>query len=455
MSVSNGPAGVDDRLSLLDQAAFLTMRATGLGQLMQAVWVYEHDVNLDELRRFHRDLGHGLLGRRIERSSLPFGRHRWVSSLGPPSDIDVDECPRPRTELNDWIDERTQIPVDPEAGPGWHLGVLPLTDGATAVSLVISHCLADGLGALLTIADAAKGNPRDLGYPSPRSRTRLAAVVSDARQIALDAPTIARALVAVARIAFRRGRELARAAALHSTAEHPGGEGEVVVVPVVTLFIDPDHWDARADALGGTGYSLLAGLAAKLGDHMGRARAEDGNVTLLIPISDRTGDDTRANAMPFAAVDVDPTQVTRDLSGARVAVRQAIKTLRDEPDETLQVLPLIQLVPDRAVHRLAEVYLGTADLPVSCSNLGNVDPAVGRPDGTDAEYVILRGLNQGVSRRVLEQTRGQLSLVSGQIGGRIALSVSAYRPGAMNNRDGLRQLVVRTLSEFGITDVIG
>ena len=110
---------------------------------------------------------------------------------------------------------------------------------------------------------------------------------------------------------------------------------------------------------------------------------------------------------------------------------------------------------DRAVHRLAEVYLGTADLPVSCSNLGNVDPAVGRPDGTDAEYVILRGLNQGVSRRVLEQTRGQLSLVSGQIGGRIALSVSAYRPGAMNNRDGLRQLVVRTLSEFGITDVIG
>lgn len=423
---------------------------------MQAVWVYEHVVDIDALRRFHHNLGYGLLGRRIERSSLPFGRHRWVSSLGPPSDLDIAHCARPRTELSDWIDERAQIPIDPEAEPGWHVGLLPLTDGSTAISLAISHCLADGLGALLTIAEAARGDPRDLGYPPRHSRTRLEAVVSDAREIAKGTPEMARALGAAARIAVRRRRDLSRATALRSTTTTTLGDGDhEVLVPVVTAFVDADDWDTRAEALGGTRFSLFAGLAAKLGERMGRSRVEDGSVTLLIPISDRAANDTRANAMPFATAIVDPTQVTKDLTGARVVVRQAIKTLRDVPDETLQILPLIQLVPDRAVNRLADVYLGTANLPVSCSNLGHVDPAVGRPDGTDAEYVMLRGLNQGVSRCTLEQAQGQLSLVCGQIGGKLSISVGAYQPGEKNTKVHLRALLARTLAEFGITGVIG
>ena len=60
---------------------------------MQAVWIYERPVDLDGLRRFHRNFGYGLYGRLIERSPVPFGRHRWVSSLGPPSDLDIAENP--------------------------------------------------------------------------------------------------------------------------------------------------------------------------------------------------------------------------------------------------------------------------------------------------------------------------------------------------------------------------
>ena len=63
--------------------------------------------------------------------------------------------------------------------------------------------------------------------------------------------------------------------------------------------------------------SLLAGFAAKLGEHLGRRR-HDGTIALLIPYSDRTQDDTRAIAMQYAKVSVDPTQVTTDLSGAQV-----------------------------------------------------------------------------------------------------------------------------------------
>ena len=197
---SNGDARPDNRLALLDQGLFAGHRATGQKQVMQFVWVYEHAIDFDGLRRFHHNLGYGLLGRRIERSPLPFARHRWVSDRGP-SDIDIAECARPRAELSDWADERSQLPIDPEWGPGWHLGVLPLTDGSTAVSLVVSHYLIDGLGLAIAIVDAVLGNTRDLGYPPPRSRTRLRAVVQDARQTARDAPEVARALVAAAKLA--------------------------------------------------------------------------------------------------------------------------------------------------------------------------------------------------------------------------------------------------------------
>ena len=136
----------DDRLALVDQAFFAGHRAAGQKDVMQVVWVYEHAIDFDGLKRFHYNLGRGLLGRRIERSPLPFARHRWVLDRGP-SDIDIAECARPRAELSDWADERSQLPADPERGPGWHLGVLPLTDGSTAVSLVASHYLLDGIGA--------------------------------------------------------------------------------------------------------------------------------------------------------------------------------------------------------------------------------------------------------------------------------------------------------------------
>src|ERR1700758_548086 len=151
---SNGDAPLDNRLALLYQALFAADHAAGHEAVIQCVWVYEHAIDFDGVRRFNHNLGYGLLGRRIERSPLPFARHRWVSGRGP-SDIDIAECARPRAELSDWADERSQLPTDSEWGPGWHLGVLPLTDGSTAVSLVISHDLIDGFGLAVAVADAA------------------------------------------------------------------------------------------------------------------------------------------------------------------------------------------------------------------------------------------------------------------------------------------------------------
>ena len=90
----------------------------------------------------------------------------------------------------------------PEWGPGWHLGVLPLEDGGTAVSLVVSHPIVDGIGFGQAIADAAEGKTHDLGYPPAGSRTRRRALREDLRQTVKDLPDMAQAVAAMARRAW-------------------------------------------------------------------------------------------------------------------------------------------------------------------------------------------------------------------------------------------------------------
>ena len=456
---SNGDARPDNRLAFMDHGLFTQHHAIGRKLVIQSVWVYEHAIDFDGLKRFHHNLGYGLLGRRIERSPLPFARHRWVLDRGP-SDIDIAECARPRAELSDWADERSQLPIDPEWGPGWHLGVLPLTDGSTAVSLVVSHYLIDGLGLAITLFDAVVGNTRELGYPPPRSRTRLRAVVQDARQTAQDAPEVARALVAAAKLARKQARarhdrhDIARSPASRPVALRGGDGDDAVVVPAVTIHIDLDDWDARAKALGATSNTLAAGFAAKLGERMGRRRAGDGAVTLQLPMSDRTEGDTRANAMSFAHVSVDPTRVTTDLRDVRAAIKQALRTLRETSDESLQFLWLASFTPKRAWQRMDDATPADPDLPVFCSNLGDLGSVVCRLDGTYAEPFMSRVTAQHERRHWLERTGGQMTLQSRFTGGKIRITVGAYQPGAENTKPALRELAARTLAEFDLTGKI-
>ncbi|KKW62954.1 hypothetical protein ABQF17_16620 [Mycolicibacterium elephantis] len=444
----------DNQLTFMDQAGFQLLRATGRGQLMQMLWIYEHPVDYEGLRRFHRNFGYGLAGRRIERSVLPFGRHRWVSSLGPVADLDIAE-PRSRSEVSDWFDERAQVPVDPEWGPGWHMGVLPMTDGSTAVTLVGSHHLADGVAALLSVVEAVHGARRDLGYPPPRSRKRFRAAVTDLGQTVRGVPEAARTTVNAAKLGLQsRGEAAAPTTPTLSATGWPDPEARVVV-PAVTALVDLAQWDTRAESLNGTSYSLVAGVAARLGERMGRKRA-DGKVTLVMALNGRTGlEDTRANAMLFASADIDPAPVTTDLDDARSTVRQALQTARDEPDPTLQLLPLVPFVPRRALKRVVEQFLGSgAELPVSCSNLGDVHPSVAYPDGTEAEYTMLRGVDQNVRRADLERAGGQLVVVAGRISGKIAIDIIGYQVGAENSKQRLRELAASTLAEFGLSGEI-
>ncbi|HTQ19159.1 hypothetical protein [Mycobacterium sp.] len=453
---ANGDAQLDNRLALVDQGLFAGHRAAGLNLVIQCVWLYQHPVDIDGLKRFSHNLGYGLLGRRIELSPLSFGRHRWIVDRGT-SNIDIAECPRPRAELTDWADERSQVPIDAEEGPGWHLGVLPLADGSTAVSLVHSHYLVDGLGLARTVADAVLGNTHDFGYQPPRSRTRRRAVVQDAREAAQDAPEVGRALAAAVRLARKQVRarpDIAPSPAPRRVA--PGADGDVaVVVPAVAIHVDLDEWDARAKALGATGNTLVAGFAAKLAEHMGRRRASDGAVTLHLPVNERAEVDTRANAMSIAAVTVDPTRVTTDLRDVRTAVKQALRTVRETPDESLQLRALIPFTPRRALKRMVDAGFTNPDAPVLCSNLGEFHPVVCRVDGTESQLAMTRATGQHLTRQWLERAGGQMTLQSWRTGGaKIYVTVNAYQPGAENTKPALREVAARTLAEFDLTGEI-
>jgi hypothetical protein len=450
-------APLDNQLTFMDQASFLALRARDQPQLVQWVWVYERALDFDGLERFHHNLGYGLLGRLIERSPLPFGRHRWVAAHEGPA-LDVAEHARPRAELGEWMDECARLPIDPELGPGWQLAVAPFTDGSMAVSLVTSHCLVDGLGCGLAIADAVNGVVNEFGYPPPHSRTRRRAMASDARQTLRGVAEVARAIRAATKLVRRQRQEFARLGGPRSVADPTAVDAKAaddadgyVTVPAITIHIDQDDWDARARALGGTSNSLFTGFAAKLGERMGRQCADDGTVRVIITASDRKDGDTHANALSFTNITVDPKQVTLDLSGVRGSIRQALKTLRETPDESLELLPLTPLTPKRAVRRLGDVLFAFADRPVTCTNIGDIDPVVGYVDGTKADCVFARGVDQKVTPQLVEQ---KFFLGSGRIGGKLFLTVIAYHLDAPNSKAELAALARETLAAFDLTAAI-
>src|SRR5829696_5468127 len=437
-------------LDLVDQIAFVGERATGATNLLQCVWVYNRAVDLDGLRRFHQHLQRGRLSRRIERSPLPFGRHRWVSPSGQ-SELEVAATPRPREEFDAWLSEQANTPLDAEHGPGWHLAVLPFTDGGAGVSLVASHCLTDGVGLCEAVADAAGGYDNAIKWPAAGSRRRWRAVREDARQTVRDMPSVGRAVVAAAQFVRRNGA--GAGSATPPPAPFPGVD-ELITLPTATIFVDADEWDARADALGGTSNTLLAGLAARLAERVGRVAA-DGSVTLAMPVNERTADDTRANAVAMVDFTVDPAPATTDLREIRAATKQALISHRAGPDERQALLPLVPLLPQRLTKRMASVATGGVTNVVVSSNLGAAPPAVNRPDGTDADHVARLSRYPEVTKAMMHPLGGLLVVHSARVHQQVFVSVLAYQPDRPNSNDDLRQDLSSALSDFSLTATPG
>ena len=438
----------DNTLDYMDQGSFLGLRALGHGPVIQFTWLYDRAVDMDGLNRFRRGLEGGLLSRLVERSALPFGRHRWVSWSGP-GDIALPAQAISPDQLVEWADAQAALPIDPEYGPPWRLAVQPLTDGGTVVTLVFSHTVADGVGGTLSVADAANGVTRDLGYPQPDARTRGRALREDLRQFARDVPEMARAVGAMARLAGG-DRKPARQAGKAGKSGAPSGAG-VVTVPSVTVYVPIPQWDEVAKSLGGTSNSLVTGFAARLGRNLGR-NADGAPANLAIPVNERVAGDTRGNALTAVDMPVDDRVVTTDLSAVRADLKSHLSRLQDAGHELLGPMPLVPLVP-RALAR--KMHAAVADSTVvGCSNIGELDPAVNRPDGTDATHMSIR-MAEHISRAELSRSNGAFFPgVSGRVNGELFVSIGFTDAGATMTRERLADVVRTTLAEFGLSGTV-
>ena len=458
---------VDNTLDYLDQASFLAYRADGHAPLIQLTWIYRTEVDLDALRRFQRNLGRGLLGRRIERSPLPFGRHRWIAWRGP-ADIDVAENARSRDEVTAWTDEQAAVPIDPEHGPPWRLAVQPLVEGGAVVTFLIAHTVADGEGLLSAVADAVNGVTRDLGYPEAHSRSKTQAVLQDLYRFLRDLPAVAGSLLKLPVAAMNARRMLQAPSGPRKVQRELGrGTGDSlaprgshadlrrnIMMPSVTVLVDEGHWNQRAESLGGTSNSLLIGVTARLCERLGYV-GSDGSAILSIPVSLRLPDDDRGNALTGVPMNVDPAAVTADLRGVRSGVKTLLSQLAESGNHLEGTLPLTPFVPSFLARR-AELNI-LRSRTVNCSNSGDIDPAVNRPDGTDADRFTSRDVRWSgqLTHGFLRRIDGRLSsVVSGRMGGRVYISISYVNAEGSTTVNQLNEAVRGALDDFGLIGTV-
>ncbi len=441
------------RLAPLDQAAASGTRATGRNSLIQVAWIYDAGVAPQELEQFRVALANGLLGRRLRRSSLPFGPDRWVRSTSAPK-LDV-ATPRPRAGVEAWFAERLQVPIDPWNGPGWHLALLPLDDGGAAVTLVLSHLIADGVGAATAVAEAAMHTTRDLPYsPAPSGRARL---------VALDAVETARLLPTAAR-ASRAAFVLARAR-LHPTAPDPRepspdapirdavawagpvgiGPGTVGPDQAVVLYLDRTATTARAAELGGSESTLLFVVAARIAAELGWTRP-DGAAVLGVSVDQRTDADLRANAIIDAELAVDPT--TTDLESVRADLKRALIALPTTGQRYHEFAPLAPLLPRGPAADLIEAPVDPA-LPITtCAAIGLLPEPVRSPTGAGADRVSFRLGWSALPGRTPVPRTGYLYLGWMGTQAETALFVATNLPAAA--RRGVRAVAEQACASLGI-----
>ncbi|OCB16410.1 hypothetical protein A5717_04630 [Mycolicibacterium porcinum] len=437
-------------LDLLDQTMFDYAQASGSTTRLQCVWVYDRPINIEGLRQFHAHLERGRLSRCIAQSPLPFGRSRWVAPDNSP-ELEIAAAARPREAFDVWLDEQSNSPLDCEHGPAWHLATLPFTDGGAGVSLTIDHCLVDGVGLWEAVADAALGHDDPITWPDAGSRGRWRAVREDAGQTVRDIPAMSRAVVAAMKLGrTSRNGAAAAAPAAPDSPPPPTETDESHNLPTATVLVDADEWDARARSLGGTNNTLLVGLATRLAQRAGRVAA-DGSVVVTLPVNERTEDDTRANAISGVRATVNSESATTDLSEIRAAVKQALIRHQEEPDPAQVLNALVPLLSQRFLKAARAATRGTTFNLVGASNVGVVDAAASRPDGTDADTYAIRLHHLGVDTAAMRQYGGLQTLLSGTVQGRFFISAISYLPGHENSKDELRQELSTVLNEYSLT----
>ena len=181
-------------------------------------------------------------------------------------------------------------------------------------------------------------------------------------------------------------------------------------------------------------------------------RPSDGRASLLLPINRRKSlKDDRAQGFEFTKALVDPRNVSEDLSHVREILRDAYANCNQEDQSFLQLLPLVPWLSDDLIRKVADQFFDyREDRPVSCSNLGELDPSIGEIGGPMANCVLTRGVDTHVSLADMQRTHGHLVVVASRLMGKITLCIESYQLSAVNTRASLAIDVLNVLGSFGL-----
>ncbi len=220
-------------------------------------------------------------------------------------------------------------------------------------------------------------------------------------------------------------------------------------MPVAVVRIPQTDWDDAAVHRGGTSNTLVAAVAARLGERLERTD-DDGVVTLAMPVSVRVEGDTRANALASATIRIDPSGLVGDLTGLRAATKEALTVTAGQAHDLTAALPLVPLMPAIAVRRGEAMAMGASASPVGCSNYGDMPEAVARIDGGEPDNVWVRLNELGQTPADLDRIGGQLYVLSWRVLGAVFLSIVAQPVGGGLDRDELHSLVAATLADYDL-----
>ena len=438
-------AGSKDVLGYLDQGFFTSLRALRRQPIIYFLWLYVQPLDEAAVRLFSHRLAQGRLGRLLQRSPLPWGRHRWVAHREPaPVTWYRDEIPIEC--LHAWRNSLIELPLDPEYGPGWRLAVQSLQGGGAALALIVSHTIADGKAATQAIAEAVAGQCVESSFPAPSWRWSPGIVVRDSIESLRGLPGLCGALKTLMRQPRARPPSAStRQRPSQRTRDEPG-----VVLPVAEVIIDQQALEKRAAELGVKGNTLITAIAVRLAFRIGRVDGT-GRVELVLPVSDRLADDWRGNALRAVTVMADPETCHSNPRTLLEDIRAALTSQDGNNADLSSLLPLTPYVPRWLVRYFEWMTFG-ARLPVGCSLLGELPADVSRPCG-EATYFQISNVER-YTASLLEQLRGGMFLVGFRLEGRVLLNIVGHMPNRVTTCAELRPQVYAALADLGLEGTV-
>lgn len=444
------------RLAELDCAQARMQNSVGVSAI-QVVWLYDRPVNLSRLEAFHESLKRGRLGRVIAPAVIAPASDRW-SGQAAFAPLEVRPAAIPRAELEEWIAEHDIADLAAYGGPAWRLAVTALDDGGSAVSLLVSHAIADARSLGQAIIDAVAGETLDVAYPSDtygKGRLLVAEAAASLRQLGRVAKLHLAQRSAAPPVAEPTGQptEPKLAEPKLSTPDELGPLDADFRIPRVTALIPTTDWYAAADARGGTGTTLAVGVMADLAAALGRTTT-DGIAHIAMPISTRTGDsDLRANAVRGIRLEVDTTTgLANDLASLRKKMKSQLQHAAATSDPNEVAIATNMTIPRFWLARTVWRSVAPDHTTTGCSVVGKLDDQVVRIDGANAVSMSMGFISRGIEDPArLAKYGGGLWLLMVETAGSVALRISGFHPATPLTRVELKAEIGGVLDGYGLT----